>query len=129
MHVRKKLAGLFAALCLTLGLSAAVAPSASASVTVSGSLTCVSGAFLEGVWVDATSGSDGWASTTILSDGHSKSWTFTLTAGTTYKLDVGCGGSQQNWAVSLHTGTLSGNHNFMLCYDTPYEDPYYGTCR
>ncbi len=119
---------MFAAVGLLLGLSALAVPAASASTSVSGSLTCVSGNFLEGVWVDATSGSDGWAATTILSDGHSKSWSYTLTAGSTYKLDVGCGGSQQHWAVSLNTATLSGNHNQMLCYDVSGY-PYYLQCR
>lgn len=130
MDVRRKLAASLAGVMVLTGLSVATAPVASASTTVGGWVTCLSGNFVEGVYFDATSGSDGWAHTTYPGNTQSsQQWSYTLTSGTTYKLDVGCGGTPSNWATSLQSVTLSGTGHELICYDVAYEDPYYGSCR
>ena len=92
--VKRQLAMLGVVLLTTFGMAFAAAPSASAaSGTISGSVQCFYGNnAVVGVWVDATSGKDGWAS--ISNNGYGgKNYSYTLSQGSTYKLHVGCSGN------------------------------------
>lgn len=119
----------------TIGVSGALAGAqpASAATSISGSLSCASGRPVTGIWVNATSSTDGWAPKTPGGGTSSTvSWTYSLSAGGSYKLHVGCGGTTQNWASTSYSATISGNAHSMICYDTTGSVPVPGwlyTCR
>lgn len=133
MRVKKRLLGLGLAVLAMVGLTLTTAVSpASASTSVSGSLSCVTGRNVEGVWVAASSSTSGWA-TMDKASGSSPtvSWWYTLNNGGSYHINVGCGGTPQNWASSSSSYTTSGNLPDLICYDTTYEVPagYQWTCQ
>jgi hypothetical protein len=102
-----------ASLLLFLGTSVAVASPAHASV--SGSVTCFYGNNAEvGVWVNAGSKS-GWA--TMWDNGNGgKFYSYgAISAGTTYRLHVGCGGTPQNWGITFYTPWVSGGYYDWIC--------------
>lgn len=128
MRLKRTLVLSGAALLATAGIAAIEAPAAYASTAIAGSVACVSGNDVEGVWIDADSGTDDWARMNVPGGTSSAvSWTYTLTSGTGYHFHVGCGGSPSNWAVSTYSGHRTGNSNSAICYDIAYESPY-GTC-
>lgn len=132
MYSRRRVGTLLISSMAVLGLTSALAAApAGASTGVSGSVSCVSGNNVEGIWVSASSGTSGWATMNVPGNTSSYvSWHYTLTSGNSYFVHVGCGGSTNNWAVNTYSGTKSGNSNGLLCYDTPADgDPYYGQCR
>jgi len=119
MPIKKRVLGLLAAVLLTAGLATAVdAAPAFASTYVSGSVSCVSGNNIVGVFVNANSGGGGWAQGFTSDTSSSVQWHYTLPNNGSYYLAVGCGGSPANWATTNYSNNYSGNANFMLCYDT-----------
>lgn len=136
--LRRVTLGSLAAAAVAVGLCAAPAQAAvpavarPASYGVSGSVSCLSGSAVEGIWVSASSGTSGWATLSAASGSSSSvEWWFTLSSDTSYFIHVGCGGSPQHWLPSGNTysSTRRGNSPDLICYDIPYEDPYYGQCR
>lgn len=128
MRLKRILATLGAAIVAAFGVTTVVSPAAYASTTVGGSLACVSGNYVEGIWIDADSGTDGFATLSPAGGTASAvSWTRTLTSGTGYHIHAGCGGSPSNWAVLVYSGHRTGSSGSVLCYDIAYEAPY-GTC-
>jgi hypothetical protein len=93
--------------------------------TIAGQLSCSSGRSVEGVWVQAGSGS-GFAPWSGIGDGASASYSYRLPTTETYALHVGCGGTPQSWAVSADTPVVSGSHSFD-CFDISSAADY-GTC-
>ena len=102
-----------AAMVAAATLTIAVEP-ASASTTVGGYVECVSENSVVGVWVDAASGTDGWA--TRSGSGYYQHWQYTLTSGNSYSLHVGCGGSSSNWRWAVNCPSATGGHSFNV-YD------------
>jgi hypothetical protein len=105
---------------------------AHAAVQVGGSVMCAGSVNVTGIWVDAASGADGWASRTSPTGGpfHYNNWRFTLQNGGSYRLAVGCGGTQAKWGSSNSSPSVSGWKNFT-CYD-PWSGaypPWRGTCQ
>lgn len=133
MHLRRVLTALAAAAALFLTGTLVGAQPAAAATNISGSLSCASGRPVTGIWVNATSSTDGWAPKTPGGGTSSTvSWTYSLSAGGSYKLHVGCGGTTQNWASTSYSATISGNAHSMICYDTTGSVPVAGwlyTCR
>ena len=124
MRIKHRLAAVGATLALVLGVSLGASSPASASTTVAGSLSCVTGRAVEGVWVAANSSSSGWATLNVASGSSSTvSWHFTLNNAGSYSIHVGCGGSPQTWSSTSYSGTTSGNLPDQICYDTRYEVP------
>lgn len=114
--VKRQLSMLGVVLLTTFGMAFAAAPSASAaSGTISGSVQCFYGNnAVVGVWVDATSGKDGWAS--ISNNGYGgKNYSYTLSQGSTYKLHVGCSGTPSNWGATMKTPVVNGNYYDWVC--------------
>lgn len=101
-------------------------PTPPTSYKVTGQLSCSSGNAVEGVWVQANDGAD-WASWKPLSGGSVADWWLTLPEDESYSLNVGCGGSPENWKVSVSSPTVTGQHNSFNCYDQP-DGPHYRDC-
>lgn len=105
-------------------LAVAAAPEAMASTGVGGSVSCVTGRAVEGIWVVANSGGSNWARMNVAGGTSSAvSWSYTLPNGGSYSLHVGCGGSPSSWASTSTSGNYSGGSGGMLCYDLRYEVP------
>ena len=101
---------------------------AGASTTVSGQVACAS-SDVEGIWVAATSGPAGWATLSHPSGSTiSQSWRYTLGSGNSYILHVGCGGSPNNWTMTVYSLKLTGSGHTLTCWDMPYE-ALYRDCR
>jgi hypothetical protein len=106
-------------------IGVAATPALAASKGVAGSLSCVSGSAVTGVFVHANSGGGGWA--TMSSPGGKSStlsWTYTIPNTGSYYLAVGCGGTTQTWATTNYSNNYSGNSQGLLCYDTPLAPSY-----
>ena len=129
--VRRRIAVLTIAL-LTSGVigAAGTVPSAFASTTVRGDVTCLSGAPVEGVWVVASSGGSGWASYYYEGSDWYK-YSRVLPYGGWYSLHVGCGGSPSYWALSLTTAYTTRTYGTVECDDVKYGSAggqAYGHC-
>lgn len=124
-YARRRVAMVVLSLMVTIGIALVGATPANASTTVSGYVECVSQNSVVGVWVDAASGTDGWASTTSTGLNYYKKWSYALTSGTSYSLHVGCGGTTQNWEYAINCPWASGNHSFNI-YD---PDTGYDFCQ
>jgi hypothetical protein len=96
------------------------------SVDVGGTVTCMSGNSVEGVWVQADQGS-GFAPWQGIGDGSTSSYWYTLPLYENYSLHVGCGGSTSDWGVALTTQQVGGTHNSFVCHDVA-GDSDYGVC-
>jgi hypothetical protein len=99
---------------------------AGGSVNVSGQVSCTSGRSVEGVWVQAGTGS-GWAPWQGLGNGSTSDYWYTLPTAEPYALHVGCGGSTANWATANYSSAVSGTQNSFNCIDVN-TDPAYGKC-
>lgn len=82
----------------TFGLGASTAGAANA-----GTVMCVNGAKVVGVWVQVNGGRSGWA--TRSGAGYSQRWSYN-TQGKSYRLDVGCGGTPSKWQYRTTTGSF-----------------------
>lgn len=120
MRSRRYLVSFLITLLGTIGIGlATAAPAQAASKNVSGSVACVSGNKIEGVFVHANSGGGGWATMNVPGNTSSNvSWSYTIPNTGSYYLVVGCGGNTSNWATTNYSNNYSGNASFMLCYDT-----------
>jgi hypothetical protein len=113
MGFKKRLSALFAGLLLLAGASVLSAPAASAAV--SGTVTCFYGNNAEvGIWVNAGSKS-GWASRSPNGSGGVNYSYGAISAGTTYRLHVGCGGTPQNWGTTFYTPWVTGGYYDWVC--------------
>jgi hypothetical protein len=91
--------------------------------TVSGQVRCASGNPVVGIWIDAPGGdSDGWADWSPDARDPSLA-TFSRRVWTRgYALDVGCGGTRDEWAANVPTDLQEGAVVSLLCYDKPAKD-------
>lgn len=114
--VKQRFAMFAVALMALFGATLVAAPSASAaSGTISGSIQCGYGNNqVVGVWVDAASGTDGWATTWNNGLGG-KNYSYNLSQSSSYTLHVGCGGTPQNWGSSMTAGPVSGQYYDWVC--------------
>jgi hypothetical protein len=102
--------------------------SSTAQVEITGQVNCLSGKSITGFWVQTENGRDsGWASWRQVDSGPNADYWYFMPAGESYKLSVGCGGTQQSWAVTTYTGSVSGTHNSFHCNDIAGTKGY-GTC-
>jgi len=95
---------------------------------VRGTVSCTSGAPVQGVWLDATNGPQGFVGSlnrnrltgrTVFDYGTSP------VAG--YQLRVGCGGTEQEWAVKASTPVVARPVVDFVCDDDP-SSPRFATC-
>jgi len=133
MRVSKVLGAMVLVVACTLA-SAAHAPSASATVTVTlrGVAVCNSGRSVVGIYIESSSGGDGWASFTPRPAKPSNvyySRTFSFSAASTVAYPtVGCGGTAASWASSSSAPgrTISATYVYnVVCIDPASGN---GTC-
>ena len=103
------------------------APPPSGPFKISGSVSCISGNGVEGVWVAAGSGA-GWSPWQGQGNGATATFWYTLPKKESYSLHVGCGGSPSSWKVATYSVTVSTAVNNFACDDVPGQANY-GTCR
>jgi hypothetical protein len=111
---------LAAAILLSFGLTAVVAPSAYAvSGRISGSVDCTYGNNAEvGVWVNASSGADGFAHWSANAYGGIDYWYDLSQSTTSYDLHIGCGGNTTTWGTTMYTYPdrwVSGTYYDWVC--------------
>jgi hypothetical protein len=113
MKLKSWLASLASGLLLLGSVSLLNAPAASAAV--SGSVDCTYGNNAEvGVWVSAGAQS-GWATLRANAYGGADYYYGSLSSSTTYRLQVGCGGTPQNWGITFYTPYVSGGPYDWVC--------------
>ncbi len=119
MITKQRLAAAAFALLTFVGITLIAAPSAyAASGTISGTVECFYGNNAEvGVWVNASSGTDGWA--TKSPNGTGISYSYTLSQSSSYRLHVGCGGTPQNWGATMYTPWVNGQTYDWVCSYSP----------
>lgn len=122
MRIAARFIGLLVGMILVMVQLAAPA-SAAKAVTVTGYVTCINSYAPVGIWVDATSSTDGWAKKTGPNPqtGWAKvKYSFSLNKGGTYRLHVGCGGDAQRWGMTAKSSLLSGSSTkTVTCNDVP----------
>ena len=101
-------------------------PPAPKPVNIGGQLTCSSGKSIEGVWVSTTNGS-GYAPWQGLGNNVSKFW-YTLPESEPYSVHVGCGGTQQYWAVACYGPQVTNPSDSFECFDVDGASGY-ETCK
>lgn len=69
---------------------------------VSGTVTCTDGGAVVGVWVKAEEGDSGYASFMQSTDPERADFQYRLTKKARWTVNVGCGGTTQNWLHQVH---------------------------
>jgi surface antigen len=90
-------------------LATTVATASTATITLSGTVTCVPHN-VEGVWIEVGAGNSGWAQLNVAANTSAivnYSRTFTATLPTNIRLHVGCGGTPQTWWSDNRTPSSS----------------------
>jgi hypothetical protein len=89
------------------------------TITARGSVTCLSGRAVEGVWLVGLHGGSGWA-TWRASAAAPQFATFSrpIPAGR-WSVHVGCGGSPLSWKAAIYSGWVSGTPRSFGCDDVP----------
>jgi hypothetical protein len=100
-------------------------PPANEAVTVSGYIECQSQS-VEGVWIQAANSDSGFAPWWPSADNPDyATYQYTLDSGGQYAVHVGCGGTQDTWAVATYSDFFSGPVNDFYCYDNGGADNSY----
>lgn len=121
MSVKRRAMILLAAALMALGIAVTTAEPALASTYVSGSVSCVTGRNVEGVFVHANSGGGGWGIMNV--PGNTSStvyWHYTLPNNGSYYLAVGCGGGTEGWDSTNYSNNYSAGTGSLMCYDLAY---------
>ncbi|MGW9438628.1 hypothetical protein [Streptomyces sp. NPDC055607] len=91
--------------------------------TISGRISCQSGNFVTGVWVQEETNTGKFAELQ-----HRNSYRSTIMKGAAYHLNIGCGGTPADWTTSLkYLGETRERTLLLECYDVR-GTPGYGTC-
>ena len=112
---RRFTASVIAFLAIVGSMFVTPSTASAASGTITGSIQCAWGNNqVVGVWVDATNGKDGWASTWDNGYGG-RDYSYNLSQSSSYTLHVGCGGTSQSWGSSMKAGPVNGQHYYWYC--------------
>lgn len=99
---------------------------APAAYQISGTVSCVSGHSVEGVWVQAAQGS-GYSPWQGIGNGSTSRYWYTLPSTMSFSLHVGCGGTTAAWGISLSTPLVPGPVANFTCHDVAGSAGY-GDC-
>lgn len=99
---------------------------APAAYQISGTVSCVSGHSVEGVWVQAAQGS-GYSPWQGIGNGSTSRYWYTLPSTLSFSLHVGCGGTTAAWGISLSTPLVPGPVANFTCHDVAGSAGY-GDC-
>lgn len=109
------------------GFVVAVESPAMASMSVSGQVMCVDQSTVEGVWIQASTGS-GYASTTNI-NGYTKRFSRSGISGS-WTVHVGCGGSTTTWRYKPNGNvTVTSSYASWTCYTTDIPGIKYNFCQ
>jgi hypothetical protein len=106
--------------------ASAAPPKAPVSYQISGTISCVSGHSVEGVWVQASQGS-GYSPWQGIGNGSTSRYYYTLPSTESFSLHVGCGGTTAAWGISLSTPLVAGPVVNFTCHDVSGKSGY-GDC-
>lgn len=116
MRAKRKIVAVLSGMLMVLGFSVVVAPNASAAV--SGTVTCNQGN-VQGVYINKTGGSgySGWASISPAGNvSSSVQYSFSgISAGASYYISAGCGGTPGNWQYRMYGPTVNGGYYDWIC--------------
>ena len=98
------------------------------AVEIRGSVACASGSQVVGVWIEAEAGGSGFAKHSK-GAGGSSDFAFTLSSGGRYRVEVGCGGTEQRWATNNKSPFVSGSQLSFVCDDSTSPDPTSEACQ
>ena len=116
--IKKLFSALAVAILATVGAVVAATPAHAAS----GYVTCATSNVV-GVWVDVDGGTDGWAYRS--GSGNTNYYSYN-TQGKCWRVNVGCGGTPQNWSQSISSNWSNlQNRATITCADAGYIR----TCR
>lgn len=112
---------------VSAGGISATAPEAYASSRISGQVQCVDELPVEGVWIQASSGGSGWATTRNI-NGYTKDFSYSLPHGGAWTVHVGCGGSTSRWKYTPDgNATTKAAYQSWLCITpddgVPWPEP------
>ncbi|MEY9929040.1 hypothetical protein ABH926_003680 [Catenulispora sp. GP43] len=99
---------------------------APSQLQISGTISCVSGHSVEGVWVQASQGS-GYSPWQGIGNGSTSRYWYTLPTTESFSLHVGCGGTTASWGVALTTPQTPGPVANFTCHDDAGSSEY-GKC-
>ena len=116
--MRKARSTVSALVTLWIAAGFALTATGQANAADSGSVDCVDGEPVVGVWVDVQDGDSGWARRS--GQGSHQGWSYN-TQGRPYSLNVGCGDSPQHWRSSSSTYGYATNWVNLNCWPGPAE--------
>jgi hypothetical protein len=103
------------------------APPQATTITARGSVTCLSGSAVEGVWLVGLNGGSGWATwTASATSPQFATFSRSIPAGR-WSVHVGCGGSPASWKEAIYSGWVSGTPHSFTCDDIPGQGQF-GEC-
>jgi hypothetical protein len=88
-----------------------------ATIDARGSVTCLSGAPVEGVWVVGRAGGSGWATWSASASAKEFASFGRKISNGAWEVHVGCGGSPQTWRAASYSGWVSGTSHSFTCDD------------
>jgi hypothetical protein len=99
--------------------------------TVTGRVSCVSGAPVVGVYVDAGDGARGFADFHTEDNPAVATFARSVHRNRPYDVHVGCGGQPARWRTDNRSDALTGTNVFLRCDDAQAvaAGSHYGTCR
>lgn len=112
---------------LVAGVTLAVSLPRKVDEMIAVDVTCLSGAAVVGVWVEAEMGGSGFSEPNGELGSSSGTYQYNLTFGGNYSLNVGCGGSRQIWKTQLSSSVSSHRYRQIVCDDTLADSS--GRCR
>jgi hypothetical protein len=93
---------------------------------ISGSVACMSGGGVQGVYVEAAKGA-GFSPWTGQGNDSTATFKYTLPVQESFSLHVGCGGTPSSWKVACYSVTVSTAFTDFACDDISGQAGY-GTC-
>jgi hypothetical protein len=112
---------------LVLGLGLALTLPQKVDTRLSLEITCSSGAPVVGVWVEAERGGSGFSERPSGGTANTGPYLFNLEFGGAYHVNVGCGGSRQDWKKETSSTRSDQSVRSLACDDTNDHKP--GPCR
>lgn len=98
------------------------------AAAIRGTVTCASGSEIVGVWIEAEAGGSGFAQRSNGGGGRSD-FEFTLASGGRYRIEVGCGGTEQQWATNSQSPFVDGSQHSFVCDDSAANEQTTEACQ
>lgn len=120
---------LLAALLVAWAVLAVTTPTATHR-TLSIDVTCASGNPAVSIWVESASGGSGWGQNGQPGSALARRFTFQQVFTGEYQVNVGCGGTPDQWGVVVESTRSEIPYRRLVCDDVHATDPStIGGCR